>query len=258
MITWIKLEPVPLKEKIRTANIESQIDQMIAQIKRSYSIPEGMEIENGGDGVLIGSDSNDRTHEAAFEKIMLDYPTEWDKESKDKPALEEEAAFFDSSNELRTDYKKTVLAFDFINFYSIRRNLFNQIEEINTEIRKEIQKNLFTVSKDPKVQKKFFNVPKILTTRPLIPKEPAPELERAADFSTDLNKIEELYGWVFDNSSITSKLKPLFHILKVSSLSIPIYDFVNSFENAEFRDDLREFCIEENLYNNDCYLVWEK
>ena len=78
MITWIKLEPVPLKEKVFTARIESQVDQTIAQIKRSYIIPTGMEIENGGDGVLIGSDSDNQIHEAALEKIMLDYPTEWD------------------------------------------------------------------------------------------------------------------------------------------------------------------------------------
>lgn len=79
MLTWIKLEPVPLKEKVFVARIESQVNLMVDQIKRSYLIPQGMIIENGGDGVLIGSDDNNSEHEAALENIMLNYPVEWDK-----------------------------------------------------------------------------------------------------------------------------------------------------------------------------------
>lgn len=246
MITWIKLEPVPLKEKIYTANLESQVNQMIAQIKQSYVIPEGMEIENGIDGVLIGSNEDDPVHEKALEKIILDYPTEWNKKPENEPVLEEEAAFFDSSSELKIDYKKTVTAFDFINFYAIRRDLFDEIQKINNEQIQKIQKDFF----DP--------VEEVSEPSNITPFKFFTPVKKVAEVSTDLKKIEELYNWIFDNSNITAKLKPLFHILKLSSLSIPIYDFVNSFENAEFRDDLREFCLEENLYSNDYYLIWKK
>lgn len=94
MITWIKLEPVPLKEKFFVGNF-SQVDAMVSQIKRSYFIPKGIQIENGGDCVLIGSDDNDEIHKAAMDNIMLNYPKEWDLESESNSKYVQERASVD-------------------------------------------------------------------------------------------------------------------------------------------------------------------
>ena len=151
MITWIKLEPVPLKEKVFTARIESQVDQTIAQIKRSYIIPTGMEIENGGDGVLIGSDSDNQIHEAALEKIMLDYPTEWDEQAKEpkEPAeetasFEEKAVDYKAQLELKQQLISTVKLVEFLKVYAFQEKIFekDQLEKIN----------------DVKITKDFFDV----------------------------------------------------------------------------------------------------
>ena len=151
MITWVKLEPVPLKEKIFTARIESQVDQTIAQIKRSYIIPTGMEIENGGDGVLIGSDSDNQIHEAALEKIMLDYPTEWDEQAKEPKGPAEETASFEEKAvdykaqlELKQQLISTVKLVEFLKVYAFQEEIFekDQLEKIN----------------DVKITKDFFDV----------------------------------------------------------------------------------------------------
>lgn len=129
MITWIKLEPIPLKEKVFTARIESQIDKMIAQIKRSYVLPEGMEIENGGDGVLIGSDSNNFDHEAALEKIMLDYPVEWDEQAKEPhEAVSEEIASFEQEVQMKIETVSTVKLVEFLKAFSIHEKIFKKEE----------------------------------------------------------------------------------------------------------------------------------
>jgi len=289
MITWIKLEPVPLKEKVFTARIESQVDQTIAQIKRSYIIPTGMEIENGGDGVLIGSDSDNQIHEAALEKIMLDYPTEWDEQAKEpkEPAeetasFEEEAFDYEAEFELTKEYIPTIKLVEFLKIFATHEELFEKKEIKKVDVKK-VTENFFDVFEKPNIIP-FDRRPKELDQtlgfppnvipfdrRPkeldqtlgfppnVIPFKPK-KLEKVAKLNLKFVDFEEFYGWVLDNSFIISKLKSAFYIAKLKSLAIPTMEFVNSFEDPKFTDSLEKFCIENDMfsYSKPTYLIWTK
>ena len=266
MITWIKLEPVPLKEKVFTARIESQVDQTIAQIKRSYIIPTGMEIENGGDGVLIGSDSDNQIHEAALEKIMLDYPTEWDEQAKEpkEPAeetasFEEEAFDYEAEFELTKEYIPTIKLVEFLKIFATHEELFEKKEIKKVDVKK-VTENFFDVFEKPNIIP-FDRRPKELDqdlgfAANVISFKP----KKVAKLNLKFVDFEEFYGWVLDNSFIISKLKSAFYIAKLKSLAIPTMEFVNSFEDPKFTDSLEKFCIENDTfsYPKPTYLIWTK
>ena len=286
MITWIKLEPVPLKEKVFTARIESQVDQTIAQIKRSYIIPTGMEIENGGDGVLIGSDSDNQIHEAALEKIMLDYPTEWDEQAKEPKepteetaSFEEEAFDYEAEFELTKEYIPTIKLVEFLKIFATHEELFEKKEIKKVDVKK-VTENFFDVFEKPNIIP-FDRRPKELDQNLGFPPNVTPFDRRPKELDQDLGfaanvisfkpkkvaklnlkfvDFEEFYGWVLDNSFIISKLKSAFYIAKLKSLAIPTMEFVNSFEDPKFTDSLEKFCIENDTfsYPKPTYLIWTK
>lgn len=289
MITWIKLEPIPLKEKVFTARIESQIDKMIGQIKRSYVLPEGMEIENGGDGVLIGSDSNNFDHEAALEKIMLDYPVEWDEQAREPhEAVSEEIASFEQKVQIQIETVSTVKLVEFLKAFSIHEKIFKkeEVEAVDPDL---VTKRFFDVFIPKKTfediniteenqlpeKKDLTNVvpldislkPKEIIQNELTPNNiirfdrrpkerilpspmDLPSMDRAAKL--ELNSFvnfEEFYGWVLDNSFIISKLKPAFYIANLKSLAVPTREFISSFESRDFVESLEKFSIENKMFS---------
>lgn len=240
MITWIKLEPVPLKEKVFVARIESQIDLMIGQIKRSYLIPPEMEIENGGDGVFIGSDDGNPEHKAALENIMLDYPVEWDEKVKKSEFNEENASFnetaldYEADFELIKEYRPTIKLIDFLAVYAADQEL----------LEKEIEKEIEKVDEETTTEN-FF---------------PYPMLERVAEINLKFINFEKFYKWVLNNSNVISKLKYSFYIVDLKSLLIPMDEFINSFEDEQFVESLQKFCEKNELlsYITPTYLIWTK
>ena len=350
MITWVKLEPVPLKEKFFVGNV-SQVNTMINQIRRSYFIPEGLEIENGGDCVLIGSDDSNEIHKTAMDNIMLNYPQEWDvKSENDSKPLEEVASIqlnprrcaylnlteflkgfassigiFESSELLELSDRDTNRSyFDmFLNPEGLEekqkavkerkeRELKKYKEEREQEIKnllddKEIEfglrpikvpysllfkkvkekteipdkKDLLDSQEEKLMDVKNINlkekiqeqkpveklnikkpVEKLNIEKPvekLNIKKPVEPFDVAADvkYNSDLGFLDfdHFYTWMLDNSFIFSKLKSSFYFSRSRSLAIPLAEYIRSFEDKEVTQDLKMYCIKENLIDQQIFLV---
>ena len=341
MIEWTKLEPVPLKEKIEPESISSQIDRTISQIKRSYYIPPGVELKNGKNGVLIGIDSENKVHMAALDKVMLDYPTDWDhNELEETASFKEESLNYESVTNLNTRFYKTVELIDFLKVFAVQQKLLKmeQIKDIDKEKINEKFFDVFSPEKvtlpeikvSPEVKETnivpFVLAPKVpkkekepTTIIPFVPKQKDPELkevqkepeitkiipfvpkpkdkekkkekgpatiipfvpkpkkefdmateeefDRAANLKVSSNELnfifnnfEDLYEWMLDTSSLTSRLKAAFYVSKTNSLLIPVTDFVNSFQNQKLSNNLLSFANKNQIYSyiNPVYLLWNK